>query len=104
MSGIRREYDYPVLNIREEITVSNKDKGEVFKKEFSKVNSSENLMKESKDMREKMLIDHPYIREIKRATNSPLDARFSIPELKRALKNTKTSTPGQDVVLKKMLC
>ncbi len=57
-------------------------------------------------MREKLLIEHPYIREMKRATNSPLDVPFSFPELKRALKNTKASTPGQDgisyVMLKKL--
>ncbi len=94
MSGVRREYDYPVLNIGEKIAVSDHDKGEMFRKEFSKVNSSDNLTKESKDMREKLLIDHPYIREKKRATNSPLDVPFSFPELKRALKNTKASTPG----------
>ncbi|MGL4867481.1 MAG: hypothetical protein ACRC4S_02315 [Cetobacterium sp.] len=35
----------------------------MLRKEFSKVNSSDNLTKESKDMREKLLIDHPYIRE-----------------------------------------
>ncbi len=106
MSGVRREYDYPVLNIGGKIAVSDKDKGEMFRKEFSKVNSSDNLMKESKDMREKLLIDHPYIREKKRATNSALDVPFSFPELKRALKNTKISTPGQDgisyVMLKKL--
>ncbi len=87
------------------IAVSDKDKGEMFRKEFSKVNSSDNLTKESKDMREKLLIEHPYIREKKRATNSPLDVPFSFRELKLALKNTKASTPGQDgisyVMLKK---
>ncbi len=96
MSGVRRKYDYPVLNIAEKIAVSDKDKGDMFRKEFSKVNSSDNLTKESKDMREKLLIEHPYIREKKRATNSALDVPFSFPELKRALKNTKASTPGQD--------
>lgn len=63
MSGIRREYDYPVLSTGAEIAVCDKDKAEMFRNELSKVNSSGNLTKESKDMREKLLIEYPYIRE-----------------------------------------
>ncbi|XP_039535824.1 uncharacterized protein LOC120484610 [Pimephales promelas] len=106
MSGLRREYEYPVLCIGEEIAISDEEKAEMFRKEFSKINSSDNLMRECKEKREKLLKEHPFILEKKRVTNSCLDAPFSYSELKRALKNTKASTPGQDgisyVMLKKL--
>lgn len=106
MSGIRREYEYPVLRSGEEIAISDEEKAEMFRKEFSKINSSNNLMKECKEMREKLLKEHPFILGKKRVTNNILDVPFSYSELKRALKNTKASTPGQDgisyVMLKKL--
>lgn len=80
----------------DEIAISDEEKAEMFRKKFSEINSSDNLTKECKEMREKLLKEHPYIMWKKRVTNGLLDVPFSSSALKRALKNTKYSTPGQD--------
>ncbi len=107
MSGIRREYEYPVLNIEEEIAISDEDKAEMFRKEFTKINSSDNLSKECREMREKLLREYPNIKEKRETSQGLLDVpTFTLTELKRALKNTNSSTPGQDgisyIMIKKL--
>ncbi len=81
------------FNIEEEIAISDEDKAEMFWKEFTKINSSDNLSKECKEMREKLLREYPNIKEKRETSQGLLDVPFTqdliyriYTELKRALK------------------
>ena len=91
-----------MLSIGEETAISDEEKAEMCRKEFSKIYSSDNLMKECKEMREKLLKDHPFILGKKRVTNSFLDVPFSYSELKRALKTLKLQLQDSYVMLNKL--
>lgn len=43
MGGDRRQWEYPVLILDEEIVVTNLEKAEIMAKSFTKIHSSENL-------------------------------------------------------------
>lgn len=61
MRGIRKEKQYPVLKMREEIAVSDKEKAEMIAKALISIHSSDNLTEEGKRGREATMSAHPGI-------------------------------------------
>lgn len=96
MKGIQKCNGYPVLSMEGEIAVDDGEKVEMFLKAFIKVNSSENLTEQSKEMREGVMKEYPDIKKKKEAEDNLLDVPFSMSELKNAVRRMKQSTPGVD--------
>lgn len=70
---------------------------------FAKVNCSSNLTEEAKECRERVRRENPDILNKCEASGNPLDADFTLYELKRAIAKVKETSPGQDEICYSMI-
>lgn len=103
MRGIRREWNYPVLKMGEEVAVSDEEKVEMLAKAFIQIHSSNNLSEEGKRGREKTRSNHPGILERRENITSTVDAPFTLEERRRAIIRSGLTSPGKDEICHVML-
>ncbi|KAK7877307.1 hypothetical protein WMY93_031957 [Mugilogobius chulae] len=103
MGGDRRQWDYPVLTTEEGAAVSDKEKAEAMVKNFAKVHSSENLSETAKGRIEQTKMQYPEALVRKVSTGEEMDSLFTMEEMLRALKDTKSTAPGKDQICYVML-
>lgn len=103
MGGVRGQTEMPVLTGSDKTAVTNSEKAELLAETLIKVHSSENLSVEGKQCREKIIANNREISIRKMATGDNLDLPINLFELKRAISNTKQSSPGKGGVCYSML-
>ncbi|KAK6328902.1 hypothetical protein J4Q44_G00008800 [Coregonus suidteri] len=102
MSGVRREWDYPVLTSGEDVAVTDEEKAEMMAKAFVQVHSSANLS-EGQRGRENTREEHPGVLDRREDVNDALNAPFTRAEVKRAIGKAGLTSPGKDEVCYVML-
>lgn len=103
MSGIKRNIVIPVLTSGNRSAVSNKEKAELLAETLVKVHSSENLSVSARKYRSNILAQNTGVNTRKSSTKEGLDVPFSLFELKRAISNSRQSSPGKDGICYSML-
>ncbi len=103
MRGIRKEWQYPILKMGEEVAVSDGEKAEMIAKALIQIHSSSNLSEEGKRGRAKTRSNHPAILERREDVNSTMDAPFTLEEIKRAILRSGLTSPGKDEICYIML-
>uniref|UniRef100_A0A3B5QKI5 Reverse transcriptase domain-containing protein n=1 Tax=Xiphophorus maculatus TaxID=8083 RepID=A0A3B5QKI5_XIPMA len=98
MSGKSKEYKFSILKNNGNMIIEDKDKVELLVKVLAKVHSNENLSKEEKEGREFTMRKYNERINEEMVDNDTINMKFSMTELKKALKNTKNSTPGEDQI------
>lgn len=105
MKGLRREWNFPVLKVGDELAITNNEKVEVLVKTFVKIHSTDNLSEERRERREatrrKNEMEEGGCEEDN--IKSTMDMFFSLFELERALAKTGMTSPGKDQVCYIML-
>lgn len=96
MSGIRREWDYPVLVSGGEKAVTDKEKAEMMAKTFVAIHSSDKLEGEWKKGREMTLKAYPGVLEKREEVGDALSAPMSNAEMERAIARPGLTSPGED--------
>ena len=103
MGGDRRVWDYPVIISEEETAVSNREKAEIMAKAFVKVHSSENLSEVGKQRRKTTMAQYPRVLNRREKTAGMIDEPFTLAEMMRAIKRSRPTSPGKDLVCYSML-
>ncbi len=98
MRGIRKEWQYPILKMGEEVAVSDGEKAEMIAKALIQIHSSNNLSEEGKRGRAKTRSNHPGILKRREDVNSTMDAPFTLEEIKRAILRSGLTSPGKDEI------
>ena len=81
MSGVRREWDYPVLTSGKDVAVTD-EKAEIMAKAFVQVHSLANLSEEGQRKRERTREEHPGVLNGREDINNALNAPFTMAEVK----------------------
>ncbi len=102
MGGDRREWSYPVMIEGNETAVTNIEKVEMLAKAFVKINSSNNLSEEGKEVEKEQ---RKRIGVVGRKNNGDggQEAPFNMGELQRALNRVGKTASGKDQVCYSML-
>lgn len=98
MRGIQKSKEYPVLSMEGEIAAEDGEKVEMFLKTFVKINSTENLTEQSKEIRKDVLKEYPDLLRTKETEHISLDLTFFLSELRNTVRRMKQSAPGMDGV------
>ncbi len=102
MGGDRRQWEYPVLILEEEIGVTNLANAEIMAKSFTKIHSSENLSEEER-RRSVTLNQSVHALNKKEETGSIIDEIIYLAELVKSINRAKPTSPGKDQVCYVML-
>lgn len=103
MAGKQRNNNIPTLTENNRLVISDMEKAEVLAKNFARIHSNANLSEEIRRNREQILIRNPWLLENKGPSESTLDREFTLFELKKALAESKKTSPGKDEICNEMI-
>ncbi len=103
MNGINNYKPIPVIEEEGKMAITNKEKTEVLAKTFAKVHSIENLNDKFLKRRQELSKIYGNVHMKKQGVDSNMDEDFNYFELKISINNSKSTTPGRDMISYSMI-
>lgn len=103
MSGVKREWGYPVLENGGVVASDDEAKAEMIAKALIEVHSSANMSEESLNGRQKTSETNKELLEMYEVRKDAINASFTLEEIKRALRKSGLTAPDKDRICYVML-
>ena len=102
MNNVNSNESIPSIKVNGKFSKNNTEKANIFAKHYAKVSSNSNYDNKFKDHKTQFEKSNESVFQKKPHSNSVLNKEFSISELKRALKKSRRTSPGKDLLCYEM--